>query len=89
MATIKIYPEGIFVFPKHKNAPDFVIGKVTIDIDKFNEWINSHEGYLSEFKGRSQLKLDLLKGKEDKLYFTVDNYVPAAHTPEDLMNDNF
>jgi hypothetical protein len=74
MANEKIKPEGIFVFPKNAKAPDFVLGTAVISIDKFNEWINNHQGYLSEYKGESQLKLQILKSKEGGVYFQVDTY---------------
>lgn len=79
MANEKIKPEGITIFPKHQKAPDFVLGTAIIDIDKFNEWINHHNGYLTEYRGRSQLKLQILKGKEGGVYFQVDTYQPNSN----------
>lgn len=78
MANEKIKPEGIITFPKHSKAPDFVLGTVVIDIDKFQDWLANHQGYLTEYKGKSQLKLQALKSKEGGIYFNVDNYQPYA-----------
>jgi len=74
MANEKIKPEGIFVFPKNAKAPEFVLGTAVIDIEKFSDWIANHEGYLSEYKGKPQLKLQMLKSKEGSVYFQVDTY---------------
>lgn len=74
MANEKIKPDGIIIFPKNPKAPEFVLGTAVIDIDKFNDWIDNHNGYLSEYKGKSQLKLQILKSREGNIYFQVDTY---------------
>jgi hypothetical protein len=70
----KIYPEGIYTFKPHKGAPEFVLGTICINIDDFNAWIDSHNGYLTEYNGKSQLKLSILKGREGRINLQVDNY---------------
>lgn len=84
MANEKIKPEGIFVFPKHAKTPDFVLGTAVFDIDKFQDWIANHQGYLSEYQGKQQLKLQILKSQKGDIYFQVDTYQPNLK-----QNDNF
>lgn len=73
MATIK--PEGIITFNRNAKAPEFVLGTIVIDVDKFQQWIDSHNGYLTEYNGKQQLKLQVLKSSNDRgFYLAVDNY---------------
>ena len=78
MANEKIKPEGIFAFPKKTNSPEFVLGTAVIDIEKFQDWIENHQGYLTEYQGKSQLKLQILRSKEGSVYFQVDTWKPKT-----------
>jgi len=76
MATI-IYPRGFNSFVRNPKAPDFVVGNVVINVRQFQEWVAEHPELLSEYKGEKQLKLNVLRAKdEDKLNFTVDTWKP-------------
>ena len=74
MANEKIKPEGFFVLKKLPKSPEFILGTLVIDLNKFNDWIENHEGYKTEYNGKSQLKLQILKSREGDIYFQVDNY---------------
>lgn len=63
----KIYANGIYFNEKRENAPDFVLGSISIDIEKFD--INS----LKEYANWKYVKLNVLMWK-DKPYVTVDTY---------------
>lgn len=79
MANEKIYPKGIMCFPANDGAPDFVLGKVMITLNDLVQFAKENESLLSEYKGKKQLKLDLLKGSKG-VYLTVDTYVPKNTT---------
>lgn len=76
MANEKIKPVGIITFPKNPKSPDFVLGTAVITIDDFTEWVRNNAKYLTEYKGKRQLKLQMLKSKEGGIYFQVDTYKP-------------
>ena len=74
MAEPKIYPKGIVSFAKNEKAPDFVLGKVIINVDEFAKWISDNSELLTEHDGKKQLKLDLTMSKEGRPSFAVDTW---------------
>ena len=74
-----VYPKGFRFFKPRENAPSFVKGDLVINLKEFSEFVNSAETkqYLSEYKGASQLKLQLKDGDND-FYLQVDTYKPQA-----------
>jgi hypothetical protein len=73
MSETKIYPKGIICFPKHEKQLEFVLGAVVITIDEFNEWVKQNQHLLSDYQGKKQLKLQLLKGSKG-VDLSVDTY---------------
>jgi hypothetical protein len=73
-------PEGIRVFSKHQNAPDFVKGTIVISLNEFVAFCKAHPELLTEYEGKKQLKLQLLESKAGKLYAAVDTYKPGQPT---------
>jgi len=82
----QILPEGIRFFPKHANAPDFVIGSMVVTMNDLFEFCKSKPELLTEYNGKKQIKLQLLKSKEGKLYAAVDTYKPGT-TPAPVANN--
>lgn len=80
--------KGIKLFPKKDNQPDFVIAAGVITLDDLQAfWIDNKE-HLSQYNGKEQMRVQLLKGKDSGLYFTVDTWKPSAEpklpaAPED------
>jgi hypothetical protein len=71
----KVYAEGIRTFKKSEKSPDFVLGTVVISIDDLVKWCDNNYQHLVDYKGKRQLKLQLLKGKEaNTVVFQVDTY---------------
>lgn len=73
MAQEKIYPKGLMVFKPNQNAPIFVKASVVITPSELLKFIDANSSLLSEYKGNSQLRLQLLEN-EKGLYFVVDTY---------------
>lgn len=68
----KRFPDGIYFGLPSDNAPDFVIGKISIKSDVFLAWLNTEKpndaGYVN---------LEVLKGKKDgRPYCVVNDFVP-------------
>lgn len=71
----------IRLFPAHPNAPDFVLASGVIGLDEFFAFVQANPQLLSEYQGKAQLKFQILRSKEGKLYTQVDEYKPAAQAP--------
>jgi hypothetical protein len=67
MAQEKEFAEGLYFNQKNDNAPDFVLGSISIDKDKFLPWLDQ-----KQVDGK-YLRLDILMGKE-KPYICVNTY---------------
>ena len=77
----KILPDGIRVFDKHANAPDFVVATVVVSPDALVNFCKAHADLMSDYQGTPQLRLQLLKSQAGKLYMTVDTYKKADSGP--------
>lgn len=85
-----VYPKGIRTFDKGKTAPDFIVGSITITDDELIEWLKSPEcaEYKTEYNGKKQTRLTILRGKDGKLNLQVDTWKPSekstppANTPK-------
>ena len=80
MAEQKVYPKGLRFFPKNPKAPEFVLGSMVITINQFIQFLEDNPGYLTEYKGEKQIRLQVLNGK-DGIYATVDTWKSNALTP--------
>jgi hypothetical protein len=74
MAT---FVNGLIFKPKHQNAPDFVQGKLSINVKNLREWLDTQTG--------EWVNADIKQSKEGKYYIQVDEYKapePATAEPE-------
>lgn len=81
MSTEKIYPKGLRVFPKHQNAPDFVIAEVIVTPNELFAWLKENQSLLKDYKGEKQLRLQMLNGNKG-MYFVVNTFEPSESKPE-------
>ena len=66
---------GLYPKKPHGNAPDFVIGKLSINVEQFRDWMKSH---LSANQGAEWINIDMKLSKADKGYAVVDTWKPDA-----------
>jgi len=79
MAGKNVYPKGVMGFMRNDRAPEFVIGALTITPNDLVAWLKSEGAeYMSEYNGKKQIRLQLLKGNEGKINVVVDTYKPVA-----------
>lgn len=69
MAEDKIMADGLFFKEKHQNAPEFVIGGLSINIDQFSKFVKDH-------KDGEYLNFQVLKSKQGKPYIVLDTWKP-------------
>lgn len=73
MAGKKIYPKGLFFNKPNDNAPDFVIGKVSVKCADFVAWMReNHE----KMAASGYMYFDVLKGQENKPYVALNTFEP-------------
>lgn len=65
----KIFGEGIY-YDLPVKAPEFVKGKITIEVDKFVEFIKKHRN--GDF-----VRLDVKQSKAGKLYLELNTWKPG------------
>jgi hypothetical protein len=69
------FVNGLIFKPKHQNAPDFVQGKLSINVKNLREWLDTQTG--------EWVNADIKQSKEGKYYIQVDEYkAPEATTAE-------
>jgi hypothetical protein len=83
----KIYVDGFRGFKKHDKAPDFVLGTLIITLKEFGEFLKKKEiePFFTEYEGKKQLKISVLRSKDGGLSFQVDQYKKEAKE-EDPFN---
>jgi hypothetical protein len=74
----KVFPKGFIAFAPHSKAPDFVMGQLNITIEDAIQWLQTLPNELkSDYNGKAQVKLAILKGKDGKINLQVDTWKPT------------
>lgn len=60
------FVNGLIFKPKHEKAPDFVKGKLSINVKNLREWLDSQTG--------EWINADIKQSKEGKYYIQVNEY---------------
>ncbi len=75
----KIYPKGVVVFTPSEAQLKYKLGSIVITPKLLKEWLDADGAeYLTEYKGDKQLRLDINKRDDGKLYVSVDLYKPKS-----------
>lgn len=69
---------GIYPKPPSDKAPDFIIGKLAINVDQFRKWMGE---YLAANDGAEWVNIDMKVSKAGKGYAVLDTWKPEP-TPE-------
>ena len=72
----QILPQGVRFFNKKPTQPDFVIGALVITLDDLQAFCIDKPELMSEYNGKKQLRLQVLKSKDGNLYASVDTWKP-------------
>jgi len=63
------FPDGIWFKEPAPNAPDFIIGKISIAIPELMSFLQSRQ--------TDEVKLDIKRSKKGKVYLSVDTWKPG------------
>jgi hypothetical protein len=89
MEKSTVYPKGIITFDRNPKAPSFKLGTIVIDLKELYEWVKGDGSqYLHDYKGKKQLRLDVVQGKE-KINVIVDTFHPVKKEPEPAPQQTF
>ena len=78
----KIFAEGIRFERPNENAPDFVKGKISVNLADFTAWATKN------VNERGWINLDLKKSKEKGTLYLELNTYKKAKTPEDEVKEH-
>lgn len=67
---------GLYPKPKKPNAPDFVIGKLSINVPQFREWMAAH---IKANPGDDWINIDMKVSKGGKGYAALDDWKPEQN----------
>lgn len=82
--TDKIYADGFRFFEKKDSQPEFVLGSILITPEVLNKWVNDNPELTQDYQGKRQVKFQIKKSKEGKVYVELDTWKPGGKTqPKD------
>ena len=67
-----VLAQGFFYKDKHQNAPDFVLGNLSLNAADAIKFITDHTN------DRGYVNLQILRSKEGKPYIKLDTFVPDS-----------
>ncbi len=70
--------KGIRLFEKKATQPDFVLATGVITPNDLVQFLKENPGYMSEYNGQKQVRIQVLKSKDGKPYISVDTWQPNA-----------
>jgi hypothetical protein len=70
MSQDKIFADG-FLFKRRDNAPDFVIGNISVKVEEAIAFLNTH-------KKNGWVNLNVLNSQAGKPYIELDTFVPKS-----------
>lgn len=76
------FAEGIRLFDKHPNAPDFVLASLVISLEDFFNFCQKNPQFLADYQGKKQLKMQILRSQKGGIYCSIDTYGTAAQPPK-------
>lgn len=82
MADDKVLPQGLRFFAPHDNAPDFVIASLVITPNELVQFLKDNPTLLTEYNGKKQIKLQVLRAKSGTIYANVDTYKKGEQQPK-------
>jgi len=77
---------GFYPKPKNPNAPDFVIGKASINVAQFRKWMKD---YLKQNPDTEWINMDMKVSKAGKGYAKIDDWKPDGKSGgEDIADED-
>ena len=68
-----VFADGIFFNERRDNAPDYVLGSISIKPEELSKWLGSQK---TDAKG--YVRLQIKRSKNGKPYVALDSWKPTA-----------
>jgi hypothetical protein len=63
---------GLRAFPKHHNAPDFILADISIERKVLHDWLETN------YKGEQYIKAQLKMSRDGKPYIQTNDFKPQS-----------
>lgn len=84
----RIFPKGIIAFAPKPGEPDFKLCTLAVTIDDLVDWLSTDgEPHLSEYRGKSQIKLQITRTKAGGVSVFVDTYKKDQQQQQNTNTD--
>lgn len=87
MSEQRVYPKGIYFNSPHEKAPQFIVGKISVNVEKFIECIKENKQYIN----KGYLNLDVLKKKVPDEYgkynLQIDTWASSGNKEDIPMKE--
>ena len=77
----KQFVDGLYIYPPHEKAPDFVKAAIGINRKKLGNWLREHK--------EDNIRLDVKESKEGKWYAEVNTYKKEDKTEKPAKDGGF
>jgi hypothetical protein len=82
MENNKVFADG-FIFKRNENAPEFVIGAISVKVDEAQKFLSSNAN-------NGWVNLDIKQSKSGKYYMELNTYKPkTTQSAPKQEKDNF
>jgi|DEB0MinimDraft_6_1074348.scaffolds.fasta_scaffold12161_8 cytochrome c-type biogenesis protein CcmE len=71
-----VFVDGLNVFQPNENAPDWIKADMVINPTQLVKWLEQNDQHLREGKRGLELRLQIKKSAQGKLYASVDTFKP-------------
>ena len=82
-----VFVDGLNVFTPNENAPEWIKADMVINPTQLVKWLEQNDQYLREGKRGLELRLQIKKSAQGKLYAAVDTYQPKLKEEVTLNGD--
>lgn len=79
-----VFPEGVIVKEPSSKAPDFILGNVGVNVERFAEWAEKHKN------AKGWVFLTIKKSKKGGYYAQLDTWKPPQEEEkktDDVVED--
>ena len=64
--------DGLRAFPKHQNAPDFIMADISIEREVLSQWLANN------YKGEKYIKCQLKMSRDGNPYIVTNDFKPQV-----------
>ena len=77
--TEKVFADG-FIFKRNENAPEFVVGSMSIKVDEAM-------AFLAQNESKGWVNLNVKKSKGGKFYMELDTWKPKTEKVAEILSE--